>query len=219
MRKALDGRARMGDPVTKQEKHAYEVLRGAGMSPEAAALRINRSKSWAYNYEKEQRAGAVTAPRGPVPKDDLSDAVGLIIAERTGHETQAFRIVDRFGAGILPFLTQVSWFFATNFADRMNDDLRLLFEDTPLAQELEDQPITAEDVLKTIPVAMRKHLAGENPRVDWMPPRAEAWFRRIKEIYPDLQELDSETRDALEADDPDSAMRDLRKSIYERQAS
>lgn len=219
MRRAKDGRHRMGDPVTLQERKSYLVLRGTGMSPEMAARTINRSKSWAYNFEREQREANTEEPRGPVPSDDLSEAVDLIIAERTGDEARALEIVDRFSAGIVPFLTQVSWFLAVERTGNLNSDLKVLLEDTPMGAELRGDPITAEEILAIIPVSLRKHRAGANAGIEWKPPRAEAWMRRLVKMYPELQEIDTEAREALAAEDPDAAMLALRKGIYQRQES
>ncbi|MPZ68799.1 MAG: hypothetical protein GEU71_04645 [Actinobacteria bacterium] len=208
----------MGDPVTKQEKRSYEMLRGTGMSPEAAAKVINRSKSWAYGYEKT-KAQETKAAAGPTPNRDLSEAVELIVAERTEDMDRAMKIVDRFSAGIVPFLTQVSWFLAVERAENLNRDLKILFEDTPMGQELADDPVTPEDVLQTIPVSMRKHHAGGDVSVDWGPPKVVAWMRRLVEMFPELQETEDQAREALASDDPDRAMLALRKSVYEDLAS
>ena len=208
----------IGTKVTQAEKRRYQMLRDAGWSPEHAAEALGQSKSWGYGFEKAKRL-AEPVDDEPVPSDDLSEAVELVIAERTGDDDRAFEIVDLFGSSIVPFLTQVSWFFAVERAGNLNSDLKVLFADTPMGAELRGDPITAEEILAMIPVSLRKHRATGNAGIEWKPPRAEAWMRRLVKMYPELQEIETEAREALAAEDPDAAMLALRKSIYERQAS
>lgn len=155
----------------------------------------------------------------PRPSADLCEAVELVIAERTGDDDRAFEIVDLFGAGIVPFLTQVAWFLAVERAGNLNRDLTVLLEDTPMADELRGAPVTAGDILAMIPVSLRKHRAGDNAAIEWKPPRAEAWMRRLLKMYPELQEIETEAREALDSDDPEAAMLALRKGVYQEQGS
>ena len=202
----MPSRKGQGKPVTPSEKRRYDQLREAGWSPEAAAESVGRSKSWAYLYEADKRGenGRLrVAERGtPKPSRDLSEAVDLIVTIKTAKEKDAYALVDRFEDGLYPFVADVAWFLANVQADKLNDSLGLLLAETPMADELRADPITPTDILRTIPKSMDRHFRGLSAAIEWMPARAEAWMERLVEIYPELQEVETETRAVLESQDP-----------------
>lgn len=190
-----------GTPVTPGEKRRYDQLRGAGWSPEAAAESLGRSRSWAYNYEKEKN-GYLRKSREPIPSDDLREAVELIIAASNDDLDRSFEIFDRYSALIVPFLTQVAWILAEERAVSENRHLRVLLEDTSMAEEHAKNPITPEDILNAIPVALR----GTGKWYRLAVPRVEEWMARLCEMFPELAEIEAQARAAEEADDPEAAV-------------
>lgn len=90
---------RMGAKVTAKEKNAYRALRRGGMGPEASAEIIGRSKSWAYNFEADEReAQAPTSPaqEPSTPTVTISDAVDLILCLDQDRAHDFIGIVERF---------------------------------------------------------------------------------------------------------------------------
>ena len=220
MRYGMNGH---GSKVTRQEQVAYQRLREIGYSPQAAAQTIGRSKSWAYQYEQtlNERPSRSVPPsrhtREPMPAENLSDAVELVLAvDRDDNET-AFGIVDKFGAGILPYACKVAMYLASVQAGNMNDSLRDMLEGEPMADELEAAPIEGADILLTIPPLRDRYLSGQPVAEDWSwyPPRAREWMKRMEETYPELAEVAEAGQEALASDDPRAALKALREEIRE----
>lgn len=202
-----------GTKVTPGEKRRFEKLRAAGFSPGEAAKTIGRSQSWGYLYEAQKAEGHARSRRDPVPNQNLKEMVDLTIYSKKGPDEKAFAIVDRFGAGVVPYMAELVWFFATERALNLQGSLEEMFEDEEWLDEVKAEPITAEDILYQVPINIDRARAGIKLRNSWMPPRAEEWMARFIASYPELRELDEMIDAAFEEADPESAVRRIARSI------
>lgn len=204
-----------GTKVTPIEKRRYDQLREAGWSPEASAASIGRSKSWAYLYEQEKRGLPRGVSRNPDP--NLAVAVELAIAIKEGGDDQerAFEIYDRYGAGVVPLMAELVVYMARVQAGNLQANLRAMFDgEDDLVATLNAEPMTYQDILRTIPPNVERVKAGESIADSWEPERARRWIAVLCERYPELAELRDEA-DALEEnpDDPYGDLLNLRKRL------
>lgn len=212
-----------GTKVRPGEKHRYDQLREAGWSPEAAADAIRRSKSWAYLYEQEKRGEKRGAPRHPDPDPNLAVATELAIAIKEGRDDQeeAFEIFDTYGAGVVPLLAELVVYMARVQAGSLQYSLRVMFDgEDDLVAALNAEPMTYQDVLRTIPGNVERVKAGESVVDSWEPERARRWLAILFERYPEFAELREEAN-ALEENpgDPYGPLFELRKHLTAEAAS
>lgn len=79
-------------------------------------------------------------------------------------------------------------------------------------QEIRDNPITTEDILQAVPVAIARSESGATYD-PLQPPRADEWERRLMETHPEFKELADQVDSAYKSDDPEAAMRELRHNF------
>lgn len=219
-----------GPKVRSWEIRAYETLRREGMSPEAAAGAIKRSKSWAYEHEKKKRQPQ-PRNRPEAPNKNLSDAVEMVVAikraffyEREAthskpeeatrlrqlserEDEKAFGIADRFQGGIIPYLADLAYFLANDRAGLLQEDLLRLFDGEPQEAELRKEPVTPEEILYNIPRLMDRHHVGKDVSKRWEPPRLRQMLDRFMDENPDLEQIDKDSEAAKLSDDPEAAFR------------
>lgn len=208
-----------GVKVTAGEKRRFDQLRAAGWSIEASAEAIGRSTSWGYNYEHDKHAGPrnTTHPKQPMRTDDVlpvstyEDAVELVIAISDDDE-KAFDLFDKYGAGVVPLMAEVARFLAHCRAIDLQNQLLDIHEGTEWEQEIRDKPITRDDILHSVPAAIARHRKGEG-YIQLQPPRAYVWERQLMEEHPEFAELADLAHAAMQSDDPEAAMRDLRRRV------
>ncbi len=170
----LTGRGRK---VKSGEKRRYDQLIEAGWSPEKAAESIHRSKSWAYEYEKQKREEALGSVRGRGlsvhqqereferfaerlfkkmyhpngrPAENLSDAVDVVLLHEEQDLDALFDLVDRFGLPIVFSVAELAAFLARLY---VRDYLRPKDEETMDPEELvqEDAELAAEGATELEP--------------------------------------------------------------------
>lgn len=202
-----------GKPVKPGEIRRYEQLREAGWSPQASAEAIGRSKSWAYNHERAKDDSTLRDRQEPNPADNLSDAVALVLAERQGPREAAFEIVDRFGAGVVPDLCRLVWFFATERAENLKLGFDRIFEGEDFYDEWLGEDITAADVLNVIPLAMDKHFAGKQDGIALHPPVLQRYIDRLVAANPDFKAIADEVEEAKVRGDLRETLPELRKRV------
>lgn len=196
----------------------YHDYRDAGLSVEDAARALGFKKSWGYQQDqkrKQEERAQEEQETEAFPADDLSDAVELIIAERTGDDERAFEIVDEFSALIVPYLSRVAWLLATERATNLNRNLRGLLQGTPMLDEYTAAPISAREILEAIPERSRQVQSGDFSPAAWMPRRAQEWKGRLLRMFPSLREIEDAVVVAISSDDPEDALMAFRRSLYE----
>jgi hypothetical protein len=209
-----------GIPVTRREKEAYKRLRAAGMSPEAAAEVIGRSKSWAYQYEKQIHNANRVEPRGNGyrhPSPDFTDAVEFIIGFSHDDPDKALPILERYGSELIFRVADVAMYFARVQAIDNHDKLHGLleaFEETDALEEIQRNPVSAEELLRAFPTMIEMRDRGIDVGSDWnwQPARVRTWLKRL-ERHPDLREIADEVDAAARSEDPQAALKRLRESI------
>lgn len=192
----------------------FNDYRDVGLSPVNAAMAVGFGKSWGYQQETERRKlKKAQEPTHPMPAEDMSDAVALVIAERKGEDTddheEAFAIVDRLGAAVVPDLCRLVWFLATERVQEYNRSLKSILEGTPMAEEHAADPVTFEDVLHAIPVNLR----GDSALVNSQPAKVRRWMDQAAELDPELRAMFAEVDEVMASDDPESGLVALRKRI------
>lgn len=215
----------MPDRATAKEKRDYWAMRDAGVPPERAANYVGRSRSWAYLQEQEKKdldkaSRARGAARHARSNERLSvttfqDAVDLISAIAAEEDEKAFELFDKHEAGVIPMMAEVARFLAHCRAIDLQNSLLEIHEGEEWEQEIRDNPITTDDILQSIPVAIARHDAGRNYN-PLQPPRADEWERRLMETHPEFKELADQVDAAYKSDNPEAAMRELRQSIREQ---
>lgn len=211
---STNGRRRKATPGDIRRYHHY---RDQGLTIEDASRAVGFKKSWGYQRDQERREVEEQEEEHPIPAEDLSDAVALVIAERTEDTERTFEIYDRFGIFVVPDLCRLVWYLAKERANDLGDSLEDLFEGEPMADELAAAPITAEDILSQIPEAMRLARTGDPIFHNWMPPRAQEWMDRLIASRDYLADIDARARESLTSGNPE-ALKNLRADIWSERA-
>lgn len=213
----------MPDRSTRKEKDDYWKMRSAGVPPERAATYVGRSRSWGYMQEQEKRAvdtelqrrqsSPIVTDSDELPIEHISDAVECIICIVNGQDEKGFEYLDRHDIVMVPLMAQVARFLANVQALDAQRQHEELYEGYAWEQEVRDNPVTTEDVLRAVPVSIARYRAGEEIMGPLGPPRADEWFQRLVTEDPDFQAVAAAALEARQADDPEAAIKNLRVKV------
>lgn len=201
----------MPEAASRAQITDFNTMRAAGVPIERAAKYVGRKKSWGYQQEQKRQltngqpsAVPVQERGGEIPS--WSEAVELIVAiDSHDFDSPGPSLADRYG----PETVGVAWiasYLAHSLALITQNHMLELHDEEPWWDEIKDNPITTEDILRAIPSAIDK-------REPLLPARAKKWQDRLLEAHPDLERVDVAMAEAEDSDDPDEAHRDLRRRI------
>lgn len=235
--------AKPGRKVSLGEVRRYEQLREAGWSVEAAAEAVGRSRSWGFNREKAKRDAQPKLDDGhPVPSSDLSEAAEMVVAlkqavffekdadrmalskperntarrrSEAAHD-KVMQMLAKYGDVMLVGIADVAYYLAAAKAGEANNNLKVILAGTPMAAEIEADPIDAYDIIRQIPESLRRaRFDGDFDHTTfwWEVPRIQAWMQRLMDLDPDMAAVQEEMRKALDSDDPETAVLELRARV------
>lgn len=108
--------------------------------------------------------------------------------------------------GLMRELASLAGYLAHGQARAMQDYFLELHDEEPWFEEIKNNRITTTDILRAIPTSI------DRPE-SLLPPRAQKWEDRLLEAHPDFGVVAEARAEAEDTDDPDEALRDLRRRI------
>lgn len=207
----MEGENAMPEAATRKQVVDFNTLRAAGVPVARAAEYVGRKTSWGYQQEQKRKltggepsALPVRDGAGEVPS--WSEAVELIVAiDSHDFDAPGPSLADRYGAQTVA-VAWVAAYLAGTQARTTQDYLLEIHEDEEWWDEVKNDPVTTEDILRAVPDAIEK-------REHLFPDRAKKWDKRLVAEHPDLLLIAEERAKAEDSDDPDEAHRDLRRRI------